>query len=329
MDRIEVLRTSERGTPPFADGDHPISLALEARSCVSAYVLEVPDHPDGRGRVDRAPVGLVIQADVAAYDRRPEDLARLGHTLDALGELIITVRLLRAAEVEAVCDGYRLRPYAREVPVGFGDRGGPATPRIEVAVASPAVCSSGEAEVGALYAHHGGVRTRQDHGIRADLVVVLGEDRTPRAEVRMTEHLKQDGVVVLWLGELVQIQLRYVVEVAWTHHFALVDGGVGEVFGWDGTDHLPIVDDAQVAVIGDASDDRPDELVAFGEQQDLIDLLGLDDGEHPLLGLGDHDLRRLHPPLAQGHPVGLDLDADPTLRSHLRSGRGNTRGAEV
>src|SRR3712207_7047602 len=36
--------------------------------------------------------------------------------------------------------------------------------------------------------HYGGVGSGQDHGIRADLMVVLGEDGAPRAQVRMTEQ---------------------------------------------------------------------------------------------------------------------------------------------
>src|SRR5215208_3896318 len=103
------------------------------------YVLEDPDHPDRGSRVDGATVGLVVEADVAAYDRRPKHFARLGHSPYALGELVVAVRLLRAAEVEAVGDGDGFCPYAREVPVSFGDRRGPAAPGVEIAVAAPAV----------------------------------------------------------------------------------------------------------------------------------------------------------------------------------------------
>src|SRR5215211_693077 len=145
----------------------------------------------------------------------------------------------------------------------------------------------------------------------------------------MPEHLEQDGVVIFGLGKLVRVQFRYFVQVTWTHRVALVDGGVGEILGGGGADYFSVVDDAQVAVVGDAAYDRPDELVAFGEPENLIDLFGLDDGEHPLLGLRDHDFGGLHPALTQGYRVGLDLDADPALRGHLRGGRGDAGGTEV
>src|SRR5918993_821127 len=117
------------------------------------YILQNPDHTHGGGGVDCAPVGLVVEADVAAYDRRPEDLARLGHPLDALGELVVAVGFLRAAEVEAVGNGNGLRPHAREVEVGFGDRCGPAASRIEAAVAAPPLRGGGGTAVPILFPH--------------------------------------------------------------------------------------------------------------------------------------------------------------------------------
>src|SRR5918993_3099190 len=329
VDYVQVLRAVERDRRSASDDHHQIPFALEAGRSVPIYIRQDPYHPDGGGREDGAPVGLVVEADVAAYDWRPEDLARLGHPLDTLGELVVAVGLLRAAEVEAVGDGDRLRPYTRKVPVGFGDRCGPAAPRVEVAVAAPAVRGGGEAAFRALYPHYRSVSAGQDHAVRAYLVVVLGEDGTPRLEVRMPQHLQEHGVVIFGLGKLVQVEFRYFVQVSRAHHVAFVDRSVGEVFGGDGAGYLSVLDHAQVAVVGDASYECSDELVAFRDPQNLIDLFGLDDGEHALLGLGDHDLGRLHPALAQGHAVGLDLDPNPAPRGHLGGRGGNAGGSEV
>src|SRR5918997_472965 len=79
------------------------------RSRATSHVLEYPDHPDRRRRVDGSPLGLVVQAHVPANDRSSQSLARLGHALDAGEELVVGVGLLRAAEVQAVRYGYRLR----------------------------------------------------------------------------------------------------------------------------------------------------------------------------------------------------------------------------
>src|SRR5215211_7361108 len=116
-------------------------------------LIHVPhntDHPDGGGRIDGAAIRLVIQTDVAAYDRRAERFAGFGHPLDALGELVVAVRLLGTTEVQAIRYGHGLRTDAREIPVRFGDRGGPAASGIEVAVSTLAVCGGGEAEIRAL-----------------------------------------------------------------------------------------------------------------------------------------------------------------------------------
>ena len=49
--------------------------------------------------------------------------------------------------------------------------------------------------------------------------------------------------------------------------------------------------------------------------------VGLDDGEHPLLGLGDHHLEGLQVGLAQRHPAHVDLDRRPRPRRPSRRPR--------
>ena len=63
--------------------------------------------------------------------------------------------------------------------------------------------------------------------------------------------------------------------------------------------------------------------------QHRLDLSRLHDAEHPLLGLGDHHLERLHVGLAQRHGVDVDVDADLALGRHLRGRGGEARRAQV
>jgi hypothetical protein len=70
-------------------------------------------------------------------------------------------------------------------------------------------------------------------------------------------------------------------------------------------------------------------LEALAQREHVGHAGGLDHAEHALLGLGDHDLKRLHVALAQGHERDVDVDADLTGGGHLRGGGGQTGGAEV
>ena len=56
---------------------------------------------------------------------------------------------------------------------------------------------------------------------------------------------------------------------------------------------------------------------------------GVDDAEHPLLGLRDHHLEGLHVGLAQRHRGDVDVQADLALGGHLRGRGGEAGRAEV
>ena len=68
-------------------------------------------------------------------------------------------------------------------------------------------------------------------------------------------------------------------------------------------------------------------FVAQGEHG--VDVGRLDDAEHPLLRLGDHDLERLHARLAERDPADVEVEPDLALRGHLGGGRRQAGGAEV
>ncbi len=69
------------------------------------------------------------------------------------------------------------------------------------------------------------------------------------------------------------------------------------------------------------------ELPAVDHRLDLGEPVGVDDRDHPLLRLGDHDLPRLHLLLALRHLI--EVDVDPVVRRHLRERGGEPGRAAV
>ena len=79
------------------------------------HVGDEPDAADDRGGRDRAPAGLVVERDVAGDDGDAELVGGPGDALDRLLELPRDLRLLGAAEVEAVGERERFAAGARDV----------------------------------------------------------------------------------------------------------------------------------------------------------------------------------------------------------------------
>ncbi len=85
---------------------------------------------------------------------------------------------------------------------------------------------------------------------------------------------------------------------------------------------------AEQARVGHAADHRARQLPAVAHHADRGEPVRLDDRDHPLLRLRDHDLPRLHALLAQRHTVELDVDAD-AVGGHLGERGREARGAAV
>src|ERR1019366_5706209 len=96
------------------------------------------DADDGRG-IDTAAEGFVVQADVAAGDRRVEEAAGVGHAPDRFDELSHDFGALRVAEIEAVGGGRGHRADDREIAAAFGDGELRTFARGEVSVAAVAI----------------------------------------------------------------------------------------------------------------------------------------------------------------------------------------------
>ena len=86
---------------------------------------------------------------------------------------------------------------------------------------------------------------------------------------------------------------------------------------------------AQTVAGGDRPDRSGEHLPVLAHVQHRSDALGRDHAQHPLLGLGNHDLERLHPGLAQRDLTQVDVDPDLALAGHLRHGGRQASGPQV
>jgi hypothetical protein len=109
-------------------------------------VVDQAEHAHDRGGVDRLLRGLVVEADVAAGDRRAQRHAALGQAADGLGELPHNLGVLGGTEVEAVGGGDRRRAGRGDVAAGLRQRKLRARERVEPGVAAVSVGGQRDAE---------------------------------------------------------------------------------------------------------------------------------------------------------------------------------------
>src|SRR6185369_16938971 len=97
----------------MADEDELLALRLESdrRALLPIRKQSHPADRGGRENGEARPIlilGFVVEADVAAHDRKIERAAGFGHTFDTAHELAHDFGPLRVTEVQAVGDGQRL-----------------------------------------------------------------------------------------------------------------------------------------------------------------------------------------------------------------------------
>ena len=271
-----------------------------------AHVRHEPDAPDDGRRRNRPPVGLVVERHVARDDRNPERLRRLGDPLDRLGQLPADLGLLRVAEVEAVGQRERLAAGAGDVARRAEHRRAPGLARVAAAERRP-VERDREPAPRRPQLQHRRVEPRPAHGAREDELVVLPVDPLLRLEVdRVDLGARPRGC------EAVDLVARALVRQERRRDLA---------------DDLVVPEGAQLAGLGHLADRRVVELPAREHGLDLREPLGPDDGDHPLLALGDHDLPGLHAVLAQRDAVEVDVDAH--VAGHLGERGGEPGRAAV
>ena len=91
----------------------------------------------------------------------------------------------------------------------------------------------------------------------------------------------------------------------------------------------PALDDRDVAVVGDPSDDRDRQAPPLAHLADIVPARGQDRRAHPLLRLRDHDLEGRQSRLAARDRVEVDDDPGARPIGGLRRGAGDPAGAEV
>ena len=288
------------------------------------HVLDRADAADDRSRVDRAPVGLVVERHVPGDDGDAERLAGERHALDRLGQLPGHVGLLGVAEVQAVRDRERRAAGAGDVARRLEHGVHPGGARIERRRAAGAVQRNREPAHRRAQPEHRGVQSGAPNGARPDEVVVALEDAAAAADVRRAEQLEEverlglRGRDLHRRGGLARLGLELVARRL-----------VREEPRRDLADRLAVEEAAQLARLGHLADHGAGELPALAQLLDLGEPLGLDHGDHPLLALGDHDLDRIHRGLALGHAIEMNVDPGSSARGHLGQRRGEPCSAEI
>src|SRR5919201_340324 len=257
--------------------------------------------PDNRRRRDRAPVRLVVERDVPGDDRNPERLGRLR-------ELPADLRLLGIAEVQTVGQRERLAPGAGDVARRLEHRCRSGRERVELADRRP-VERDREAAIGRKETQHRRIEPRTSHRPRLNHVVVLFVDPRFRLVIRCRGRPLRGQ----WLRFLLELVARAFVR---------------QERGGDGTFEIAAVEASKLAGVADLADHGVVELPLVEHRFDRVQPHRLDDGYHPLLTLGNHDLPRLEIVLTHRHAVEVDVDAG-AVAGHLGQRRSEPGGAAV
>ena len=179
-------------------------------------------------------------------------------------------------------------------------------------------------------AEDGGIaRPGFDHRAGLHLVVVAAVDGALARDVRGREQVPQDAPRLRGAGGRRHRRGVQRVEVCGTRPTGAVLRRFDERRDVHLGGELGAVVDARHAVAGDGADGGerhvpPVEDVSYG-----VLVLRFDDEEHPLLGLGEHDLVGGHAVLAAGDTRDVNLDAGATPRGALHHGAGEARRTEV
>ena len=332
-------RAAELGGGVAEDDDAPARSERRRRGPVIETV-DQPDDTDHRGRVDVGAIRLVVEAHVAADDGQLERPAGLGHPVHDLGELPHHLGVLGVAEVEAVHQRQVTGPGAGDVADGLEHGERPAGPGVEEAEPGLPVGGQRQGLAGLPQPQDGGVATRAVDGVEEQLVVVLAPDPRRVGDVGQRQHPEQLGTEV-GAGREPLLQGRTGVGgdervlVCRPGHGPVVDRAVAEALGRHVGQQLvtaaveQAVVDPEPASRGHPADHRRPDLPPPAQGQNLVEVRGGDDGQHPLLALGDHHLHRVHPRFPAGDPGDVDVHPHAALGGRLGGGAGDTAGAEV
>ena len=291
-------------------------------------VFQHAQHRDDRGWEDRL-VRLVVEADVPADDRDPQRLAGTRDPQDGFSKRPEHLRALGAGEVEAIRDGGRHRPDARDVLGGLEHGQHPADVGVEVAAPTVAVDRERQPDRRSLFeAEDARVRPRRDYGVGLDHVVVLPEHpplvrdigRGQQGHERRLRRGDREGR---------GIDPPDLLEVGRLTRGRGVGGRFGEALGIQGDHDRAAVADGQQRGRHHAADHDGLEAPPAADPEHVLLAAALDDQQHPLLRLAEEHLVRRHPFLAAGDLREVDLHPHPAAGRHLTQAAGQPRGAHV
>ena len=167
----ELARAQEHNRQPFL---------WEPRATVSPDIFKQPQTADdGRGVYGRS-LALVVQTGVSTHHRHSQRSARPCHAANGLLELVVDLRPLRVAKVEAVGERQGFRADAGQVARNFRDDHLRAAIGIEEALTAVAVDGHRDGLAGVLDPEDCSVsRARRDHRVGLDLVIILAVHTLP------------------------------------------------------------------------------------------------------------------------------------------------------
>ena len=310
----------------------PVALGAEAQAPGARDVGQLADQADHRRRVDRAVAPLVVERDVAADDGDPQRPAGVAEPAHALRQLPGDVRLLRVAEVQAVGQPERLGADAGEVGGAFEHRLDRAAVGVRGDAAAVAVDRDRDPghELPPAPAAPARRRRRRPAGARC---ATARSSRTAQTAA---------GGRRCWASRAAPAAPRRDPprrSCAAASDRAAASAAAGRAHTPGTRRPAPRPASRRPAARRRYTRTSPlsvtSPIVAArglpvrADRQHRVERVRLDHAEHPLLGLRDHDLERLHAALAQRHARDVDVDPDLSLARHLASRRGQAGRAEI
>ena len=200
---------------------------------------------------------------------------------------------------------------------------------VEEAESAVAIGRKRDPAARALDAQHRGVPARGDDGVGPDHVVVRREDRRAAGDVRVGQQAQERVLEVGRWRDVESVGTVALIEPRGPARLERHGRDVGEQLDRQVSDPHAALPDLEAAGVGDPPDHgrvqaRPPEV-----GHDPLLGTGLDDREHALLALAQHDLVRGHRIGASGDRVDVDRIAAAAASRRLDGRARQAGGAEV